>query len=146
MQARPHLRLGTSWRAVDPICHKACVCTYTDRIGCPPIPNFESCYARNLIAGTFFPVQKFFWWGEGDTSPRSRSCPASSVGCVACSFQAPSQLQKNFTATSQQLRRNFTRTSLPLHANFTRTSQTSRRFTITKPVTKLRRYLATLGG
>ena len=81
----------------------------------------------------------------------------------------------NFTATSQQLHSNFTQQlhrnksshavphshriahgnllhcdfhelRWPLHANFTRTSQTSHRFTITKSVTKLRRYPAVLGG
>ena len=51
-----------------------------------------------------------------------------------------------FTATSQQLHSNFTATSHELRRHFTRTSQTSRRFTITKSVTKLRRYLATLHG
>ena len=101
------------------------------------IPSVRSCRADMMD-------------GDGSRSrstlPRPRELSRASLflhGSVASRF---SQLQKNFTATSQQLHSNFTQTSLPLHENFTRTSQTSHRFTITKSVTKLRRYPAALGG
>ena len=132
--------------------------------------NFTQLHMR-VTKLRFFPalLRRPFFWARFSSCPQDFGIPVGEHGaCIKTSknefggvkncifwplrgsLAAPSRtsrvLHGYFTATSQQLHSNFTRTSPPLHANFTRTSQTSHRFTITKSVTKLRRYPAVLGG